>query len=299
MGDFRRATYPPLKGGLGAGDPAIAAFVSRAKVDYVVPGVAKSYKSVVGRYEAFCLNAGVQPWGVTSELLCGFLVRIMTTVKPSSVKVYVAGVRFAHINHGHVWTLTGDEGVRRVMRFLKRQFPSGGKAKKVAITLAILTKILPLLPGWPNLAEMSHEHRMYAVASVLAVMGFLRGGEFLFDTKRKATARPVLRFSNISIKALKGSRAVVMDIPQPKEAWWLTTVSVPCFELPDPNDPFSPTSLWEGYIARSPHVKRGVAASPTLPAFHMANGSPLTRTWMIALTNQVQSLSFDFVYVVM
>ena len=152
----------------------------------IVSTTEKSYSSVVRKYVLFCELHNLEPWPVDAIQLCAWIIRLLTTVKPTSLGTYLAGVRYVHINHGYTWTLTGNEYVRRTLRWAKRNFPCGGKALKVPITVAVLRAILPKLKGWPDVDEMSYDDLLCACASVTGVLCFLRGGECLSRRGRPA-----------------------------------------------------------------------------------------------------------------
>jgi len=98
----------------------------------------------------------------------------------------------------------------------------------------------------------------------------------------------VLSSSSISLRVFNGIEAVVVAIPQPKARWWLDAVDVPCFGSkpnvmgPDVN-PFCPAKLWKAYCAGSP-ARKGKHNVKVLPAFHFADGSALSRNWMVRRT---------------
>jgi hypothetical protein len=253
-----------------------------ALVDYIVPTTANSYACCAGSYERFCDLRGLQPYPADQVQVSAWIIRLMTSVQPTSLGPYLAAVRFTHINQGFPWLLEGNECVRRVLRYVKRRFPCGGKAVKIAISLSVLRRILPLLPGWPNLTSMSHADLLFACASVIGSCGFLRGGEFLYTPRQ---ARPILRFHHVAVRVIKGTPSVVVSVPQAKAEWWRVSTDVPIFGLPDQSDPFSPVMLWQALCTRSKHVNRdGGSSSHALPAFHNADGSPLRKDAMTART---------------
>jgi hypothetical protein len=263
------------------GDPVLAGELADVLENYLVKSTRDNYNSVSSSFERFCSIRGMEPYPVDQIKLCGWILRLMTSVKPTSLKSYLAGVRFVHINKGYEWTLTGNECVRRVIRYVKRTFPCGGKALKVPISLDVLRRILPLLPGWPDLDALSMSDLLFAAASVIAVLGFLRGGEFLHKSNQ---TRPILKFSDVSLRTVRNVEALVVGIPQAKATWWLTHALVPVFPTCE-GDPFCPVRLWKKLISRSAYVSAtGVPSSPSLPAFHDASGAPLGHGAMVSHT---------------
>lgn len=259
---------------MAVSDPSLGVAVMDSQRGHNVVTTVTNYDGHASDYINFCLIRGLVPFPADGLQLSGWILRLMCTVKPSSLKTYLAAVRSAQLDRNIPWTLTGDESVRRTLRHVRRKFPSVTKGLKIPISLKVLRVILCLLPGWPVMDVMSHEHRMFAAASVLAVMAFLRGGEFLAS---KGSARAYLKFVDVTLKRVRSMEAVVVAIPQPKATPWLDRVLVPCFVTAA--DDFCPKRLWEGYSSRSP-----CAVGPDLPAFHAADGSPLQRDWMVSLT---------------
>ena len=160
-------------------DPELALLVDRGLRTHYLKSTASSYATGARDYCAFCTSRGLSPWPVCQVAYCGWLHVTANRILMSSMQVYMSGVRDASILAGHKWDMTGNEMVRRTIRFLRRKHPVRTKGQKVPITVQVLYHILPLLPGWPDMACMSGEDRVFASASVSAVAGFLRGGEFL------------------------------------------------------------------------------------------------------------------------
>ena len=211
---------------LAASDPAAAQEVYAAWTDHVVKGTKSSYSTCVKKYLSWCAARALVPWPVDLPMLCAWLLDLESTVKPTSMRMYVAGIN-QQVLEGYQWTLDGNEGVRRTMRFLKRKYPSSPKAFKFVIDMRTLQAIFREVPGWPSPLSMSHNDRVYVGASLAAVTGFLRGGEFLSSSK---SDRQVLRSSDVAIMKGQEGSALHIKIPQPKARWYLTHSEVVCFE---------------------------------------------------------------------
>ena len=253
-------------------DPMLARLVDHGLRNHYLPGTASSYATAANDFLRFCAARGLAPWPVDQVTFCGWLHVTARRILMSSLETYMAGIRDRSILMGYGWDLSGNEMVRRSIRYLRRKHPAKPTALKVPITVEILTRILTLLAGWPDMAAMSPDDRTFACASVVAVSGFLRGGEFLSSRK---SARAVLQAKDLVIRLVDGRRALVVNIPQPKTAWWLTHQSVPCFQLDD--DTFCPVRLYEEYSARCPGF------SPAGPAF-LLRGKALDRDYMVLRT---------------
>ena len=246
--------------------------------NHIVPTTRRNYDAMARQYVTFCEQYGLAPWPATALKVSMWVIRLMTSVAPSSLRVYLAAVRDAHILEGYKWTLLGDETLRRVLRFVKRKHPSDPAMRKAPVTVEALQCILPLLPGWPNLAALRYDDILFACASVIGVCGFLRGGEFLH---RRGQARPVLQFKHMTLMTVNGQETLVVKVPQAKAEWWRTASWVPLY---GDRGPFGPRCLWEAFCDKSPFIVRGEPTKTDLPAFHHSDGKPLAQEWMVKRT---------------
>ncbi len=190
-----------------------------------------------------------------------------------SMKVYLAALRSAQLDQGYAWSLAGNPQVARAMRAAKRMYGVSGQALKVPISLATLAKMCRHLPGWPVPDRMSHDDRLFVCASSIAVLGFLRGGEFLFSP---GSSRPLLRHVDVAIAECRGSSYVSVKIQRPKARWWITDSEVLCFD-PGPACPLNPTTWLRCY--RNFSV---VPLHPNGAAFRLASGAVLSKPWMLS-----------------
>ena len=246
-----------------------------ALVDHILESTRSSYSTAATQYIQFCEIRAVDPWPVDPIWFCAWLLLISKSVLHTSLKMYMAGVRSAQELEGWTWKLNGHGVVRRTIRWIRRRYPVSSVAPKMAISTSLLRAILPHIPGWPVAGAMSHDDRLFAAASVIGVMGFLRGGEFL---AYPGSGRPTLQFCKVKVRDVAGVQALVVHIVQPKTKWWLDEVLVPLFGAPDDTD-FCPVRLWLDYVANAdqPFSSGG-------PALRQADGSSLSRSFMIART---------------
>ena len=265
---------------LEAADPSLARALLKAVTESNAETTRRGYQSATNKYVKFCELRKLDPWPVQEEVLGAWIVRLMTTVKPSSLRVYLAAVKGENQLLGFQWSMQNSFIVQRVLKYVKRTLPTGGKGEKFAVTLDVLVTILPLLPRWPDLTTLAYDDLVFALASICAVLGFLRGGEF---TYKKGQSRPPLRMCDIARHEEQGLRGLVMNIRQAKSTWWLSSGYVPIFGPSDGLMPeFSPLVLWDSYVSRSAHAK-----APTAFAFHHEDGSPVSRDFMVSKTAEL------------
>jgi hypothetical protein len=259
-------------------DPASANLLGMVLREHILPKTSSSYMTGINSFLNFCRERGVSPWPVDPIWFAAWMLKLGRSIAHTSLKMYMAGVRHGQELEGFDWELSDNATVRSVLRWMRRRYPTRKMANKIAISTSVLKQILPHLPGWPNLAVMRHDDAVFATASVLATSAFLRGGEFLFE---KGSDRPLLRRSNMDIRPVAGSTAVVIHVVQPKTSWWLDEVLIPCFANSAMVD-FCPVALWRNYLA--------LFASPLLPsspAFVMQSGAPLSKVFMLSRTAEL------------
>jgi hypothetical protein len=257
----------------------LAGMVNEGLTAHNVDGTAASYASAVRNYETFCAAyGGLRPFPVDSIQMCAWMRVLASSIATQSMGEYMAAVRDAQGTLGLLWSLDGDEYVRRMRRFLKRKFGTATKSLKTPISLRVLHRILPLLPGWPRLSAMSHDDRAFAAASLVGVTGCLRGGEFLHYA---GSGRPVLLTSQVTPTLIEGQLLVVIYVARPKAKWWILEQPVYCFAAPQAG-PMDPATVLGAYRDLSP-----VRLADSDPAFRLSSGATLTKEYMVQRTESL------------
>ena len=250
-----------------------------AVVNYVLAKTKKGYSSATRNYVAYVKAMGTSsPFPASQDLVSSWILFLGMTTSVSSIKVYLSALRYTHGSLGSHWSLDGNEKVRRSYAFVKRTYGMAAKSLKMPITLGLLRIIFPRLQGWPLPASMSHDDRVFVTASVIGVLGFLRGGEFLASA---GSSRPILMGKDVRIVSSCGSEAVEVSVRQPKARWWLESVSVLCFMVPSLG-PLNPVGLLQAMRALSV-----VPMGPSFPAFRLSDGSALSRNFMVRKTGNL------------
>ena len=267
---------------LSSSDLILSVVTDRALSACIAPRTRACYDSAVKGYLTFVSDRDLCPFPVDALTLASWCVYTCTTVAVRSLKVYLSSVRSAHIDAGFNWTLEGSPIVARAVRFLKRRYGMKDKALKVPISLSTLLSMCKRLPGWPIPRDMCHDDRLFIAASAMAIVCFLRGGEFLCSS---GSGRPLLRQRDV-IRVRDGPGApITVNVVQPKSRWWLLDTVVPCFDL-GRNAVLNPSFWIDAY-----RVHSSVKLSDNGPAFVLSDGSPLSKSWMLSKSSYLLSVA--------
>ena len=136
----------------------------------------KTYSSSQRRFLEFCywsklIHDNGSPLPASEQTLMLFAAHLSRTIKASSIKVYLSGVRSLHIEHGFNNPLENCFRLERVLRGIKR-IQGTGIRQRLPITISILRKLSGIL----NLNNYSDS--LFWAACLTGFFGFLRCGEF-------------------------------------------------------------------------------------------------------------------------
>ena len=132
----KRVRLPPLvpivaRHAISSLDPVGARALSGALTDHVVSSTREGYSSAAKKYLQFCSDRGIEPYPADGLWVAAYIVDVVTSIKVSSLKVYLAAIQYTQVLVGHPWTLSGNELIRRALRFVKRRHPGPTKAPLV------------------------------------------------------------------------------------------------------------------------------------------------------------------------
>ena len=85
----------------------------------VAPSTRQTYNSGINSYLNFCTRFNIQPYPASSLTLQFFCTDLSRHISYKSIKVYLAGMRLAHLELGHS-DPTVDESLRLVIRGIRR-----------------------------------------------------------------------------------------------------------------------------------------------------------------------------------
>ena len=143
----------------------------------MAPSTRRSYASSQAQFISFCrqlekLHPSGLPCPADEWTLCLFVTFLARTIKHSSIKMYLSGVRALHIDHGFPDPLINCLRLQRVVRGIKRCQGSSSSSR-----LPITDDLMQVI--WQSLDLHLPDHCMFWAACSLGYFGFLRASEFL------------------------------------------------------------------------------------------------------------------------
>ena len=154
-----------------------------------------SYSSGQRRFINFCLDFSlVNPDGsilpASESTILRFIGYLAFSVKPSTIKTYLAAVRSLHIYQGYQNPLENNPRIQLVLRGIKRL--SGNPRR---LRCPITPKLLLIFRSRLDLSL--YDHCLYWAAFCVAFFGFLRSGEF--TVTRNLPVGDCLQISDLSV----------------------------------------------------------------------------------------------------
>ena len=158
----------------------------------VAPSTRQTYNSGINSYLNFCTRFNIQPYPASSLTLQFFCTDLSRHISYKSIKVYLAGIRLAHLELGHSDPKV-DESLRLVIRGIRRM--QGDSCRQ---RLPITIDLLRTLKQQIRISNYSLlEQRLLWAAFTTAFYGFLRVSEFTSSSSDATT----LRWSDISLSS--------------------------------------------------------------------------------------------------
>lgn len=240
------------------------------------------YSTAERKYVDWCSANSISPFPASEEALCFFVVYQALFIQLPSVLKYLSGIRSAHIDRAIPWPdTTGWLRFGRILRFLKKKYGCHLTAlPRRPITVDILEAFTSVLNF------KSHDDRLFFAASCMAVFSFWRGTEFLFS--KASDQRQNLLYNRFSWSGSGRNTGCAVRLLHTKTKWWRCDVVT---RVAGTRTTACPVKAMAAYLSASSSV---LTSSSFL--FTLANGEPLSRSWMMAKTTaalQAAGLSDD------
>lgn len=249
-------------------DPSAAAEVVRAVFESITKTTRDSYASGVNHYTAWALDRGIDPFPVDPIVLAAWVLYACALISLATVQKYLSGIRRFQLDScAAPWSPQGNHIFSAVLRSCKRRWPAAAKRLKFPVSV-LVNKMFHSVLNFDR-----HNDRMFFAASTCATAGLWRGGEFLLS--KTSTLPQRLLVSNFLIHADR----VDVSILASKTKFWRTDVVTPLYAV---DSVVCPYKALKGYMDRSV-----VPLFPSNFMFVLANGSPLTKAWMLQRTRSL------------
>lgn len=179
-------------------------------------GLAKStrrtYSAAQRRFLEFCfwsgqVQSGGSPLPASEWTLILFITELSRSLKASSIKVYLSGVRSLHVENGFDNPLKNRPRLEQVLRGIKRSQGLERRPRR-PITASVLRSLHSLID------HRNYQDVMFWAACCTGFFGFLRSGEF--TTSDKYDAKIHLSLADVSVDQRINPKVLLLRIKASK-----------------------------------------------------------------------------------
>ena len=160
----------------------------------MAPSTRRVYQSGLRSFYDFCEKYRIHPLPASSLTLQFFCVEVSSHVSYKTLKVYLSGIRLAHLEHGFR-DPTNDEVLHLVCRGIRRLLGGDNCRNRCPITINLLCTLKTQLSRSTTYTIL--EQRLLWAAFALAFYGFMRVSEFTSSTSSDSFSPPGLHWSDV------------------------------------------------------------------------------------------------------
>ena len=235
----------------------------------VAPSTRRTYQAGISRFLRFCSQYHLPPIPASSLTLRYFCAYLSSSVKHSTIKLYISALHLLHIEHD-LPDPTGDILLQYVVKGIKRE-QSSPPRQRLPITISTLRALKQALHNSSTLTVP--DKRMLWAAFCTAFYGFLRASELCAPGSHSFDPARTLCLADLTIT----SSSVHILIKASKTDPFRTTCTI---TLGETRTSTCPVAALRKYL-HCTHL------SPGTPLFQFRDRSFLTRT---SLTAHLRSL---------
>ncbi len=156
----------------------------------------RTYEQGQSSFNSFCFNLRICPYPLTQHNLCLFTTYLARTLSYSTIRTYLAAVRFRNIELGFYSNFEPMQNLQMLLRGIKRVKGISSKPNRLPVTLNIM-KILKSNLRKSHLNEK--DKLMLWAAFTTAFFGLLRASEFCCDTKHTFNPDATLLLKDVTL----------------------------------------------------------------------------------------------------
>ena len=155
----------------------------------------RSYQAGTRRYSPFCASMRWQSFPATETTLCFFAAYLADQVSVKTIKLYFAGIRFAHTENSLPDPFQEAPPLHLLLHGIKRTVGLSSR-QRLPITMTLLWQIKEELARAPDF--LPYDKLMLWSAFTLAFYGFLRSSEFTSPSTTQFNPLVHLCFTDVS-----------------------------------------------------------------------------------------------------
>lgn len=239
----------------------------------------KTYNMGTKRWLQFCSDHGVlSPLPAAEGDLCLFVTLLARSLRHSTIRSYLAGVRSFHVESGFPDPTENAKLLHRMLQGVRRVQGQASKPK-MPVTLALLERLASFI-DWS-----SHDQAMLFASWCVASGGLLRSGEF---TSFSGNPAPLLRNRNLSALRCDGGFLFrSLHLEASKADPFRKGVDIVLGHSPSRANALNAMAAYD-------RLRPPQARVPDAPLFAFANGQPLSKSACVdSLRAAVQVLGLD------
>jgi len=176
----------------------------------IAPSTCRAYQAGIHRYTTFCHSRQWDPFPASELQLRYFASWLSDQVSFPTIKLYLAGIRFAHIENSLADPFADAPLLHLLLRGIKRTNGLSSR-RRLPITMTVMRQLKGALAADPQFT--SQDKLMLWSAFTLAFFGFLRSSEFTSPSTSYLNSLVHLYHSDISFTT-QGS--VIMQLRSSK-----------------------------------------------------------------------------------
>ncbi|KAL9964522.1 hypothetical protein ACROYT_G028176 [Oculina patagonica] len=161
----------------------------------IAPSTCRAYQAGIRRYSTFCYSRQWDPFPASELQLRYFASWLSDQVSFPTIKLYLAGIRYAHIENRLTDLFADAPLLHLLLRGIKRTNGLSSRCR-LPITMSVMRQLKGALSADPQFA--SQDKLMLWSAFTLAFFGFLRSSEFTSPSSTYFNSLVHLSHSDIS-----------------------------------------------------------------------------------------------------